>query len=95
MCTVCNSDANRTSSTPDCLCATGYYDNDSGCPACNVRCGTCEDTSDNCLSCGGANRKTDFPTCGCLAKYYDDSEGADCIRCEVENCDECNPEDPT
>jgi hypothetical protein len=94
VCTTCNSDTNRTSDIPSCVCESGYFDNDSGCSKCSNACLTCEDTNTKCLACAGNFRNNDKPNCTCILTYYDDALNADCVKCPVDNCDVCDPNSP-
>ncbi|KRX01334.1 Insulin-like growth factor binding protein, N-terminal [Pseudocohnilembus persalinus] len=72
-------------STPDCDCASGYYDDGTyQCQQCQYPCSTCT-ALNTCSSC--VNTQFRNSDCSCLDGYFDDT--TECVECH-ESCQTCD-----
>ena len=93
-CLTCNSTNKRTfdSLGVNCICAQGYYDDNSSrelCVACPYQCLSCSNSS-VCLTCNNSNnRATPTSLCPCIVGYYDTNLTAQlCAACQY-SCKAC------
>jgi proprotein convertase subtilisin/kexin type 5 len=64
--------AKNRNTVPPCGCKTGYGEfGFLNCEICHVRCQTCKDAYENCVSCKGLNRKNNPPDCNCSDNFYE------------------------
>ncbi|KRX08807.1 Insulin-like growth factor binding protein, N-terminal [Pseudocohnilembus persalinus] len=96
-CLTCIDTNNRENIHP-CACDPGFFDDGSICQICDEKCDTCENESDNCLTC--AATRANPPLCACADGFFDEGNalcsscGYTCATCvgTEDNCLTCYDE---